>query len=812
MQTFDKVPQELRDQPHWVARTGKIPINPNTLHGASSKDTNTWAKFEQAIGAIGKTASLRKGNETVKAPCDGIGFELRAPYCGIDIDHCVDTSTGEISLEALDIISMMDSYTEYSPSGTGIHILYKNDGSTHPERHKKKPIDNVQHIEMYQADRYFTVTGSIFGDYDQLHERTGQADIIYKAYMLDAPDNRPKADKNVSTSKHFQDAAAALTDDELLHKAMNAKNGGAFSRLWNGDKSDYNDDDSRADLALCDMLAFWTGCDTGKIDALFRQSGLMREKWDRKQAGTTYGAITIQKAITGCTEIYSPRSGSGFSSVMSDSVAADQPGGALPGLSKFTYDDITRHKADDIGTAELFADLVKDFVCYVPEEKAFYLYNGIVWEQDVVKENIKAGKLLMDFVAAAQRLIPPPPAGRPQEWPEEVAEQEKIDKAYRTQYHSLGNANGRDRVLKDVKKLLYKPRSRFDRQPDLLNCMNGTYNLSTGELQPHNAEDLLTKCSRASYDPEAVSERFTRFIDEICEGDREQTDALQRALGYSLIGATPEECFFIAYGKSTRNGKGTLFDLVLDTLGDYGAQMDFDVIARSGTKDASRATPELARLIGTRYVLVNEPQKGTCFNEGLIKQLTGSDNITARPLYGATIEFKPLFTIYITTNNLPAISDDTLFTSDRIRILPFNRHFTEAERDTRLKTTLREGNGKDAVLNWLIEGYRKYKESGLTDTAAGKDIVIQYSEDNDYIAQFIGECLAVHDQNDKRADKERMTNILARYRYWCDSSNIKPLGRKQFKEELQKHGVPVFISHKQDVAMVRILEPHEHEP
>ena len=807
MQNLDNVPQELKALPHWVARTGKIPVDPHTLYHAKANDPQTWGTFEQACGCVGK--NTHNGD-----PIHGIGFELSAPYCGIDIDHCVDAATGEISREALDIINMMDSYTEFSPSGTGIHILYKNDGNTYPDRHKKKPIDSTQHLEMYQTDRYFTVTGNIFGGRDRLNDRPRQADLIYKAYMLDAPDDQPKADKNVSTSKHFQAPAAALTDNELLHKAMNAKNGGAFSRLWSGDTSGYNDDDSRADLALCDMLAFWTGCDAEKMDSLFRQSGLMREKWDRRQSGTTYGAITIQKAIEGCRETYSPsRSGTDYFKTIVHNETSPSCEEKHRGVPAFTYDDdITHHKADDIGTAELFADLVKDFLCYVPEEKTFYLYNGIVWEQDVVKENIRAGKLLMDFVAQAQRLIPPPPAGRPQEWPEEVAAQEKIDKAYRNQYHSLGNANGRDRVLKDVKKLLYKPRSRFDRQPDLLNCLNGTYNLSTEELQPHNAEDLLTKCSRASYDPEAVSERFTRFIDEICEGDREQIDALQRALGYSLIGATPEECFFIAYGKSTRNGKGTLFDLVLDTLGDYGAQMDFDVIARSGTKDASRATPELARLIGTRYILVNEPQKGTCFNEGLTKQLTGSDNITARPLYGATIEFKPLFTIYITTNNLPAISDDSLFTSDRIRILPFNRHFIEAERDTKLKATLREGNGKDAVLNWLIEGFRKYKESGLTDTAAGKDIVRQYREDNDYIAQFIGECLAVHDQNDKRADKERMTNILARYRYWCDSSNIKPLGRKQFKEELQKHGVIVFPEHKQDVARVRILEPHEHEP
>lgn len=805
MQTFDKVPQELRDQLRWVARTGKIPVNPHNLYNAKANDSQTWGSFLQASSCIG-----RQSNNG--AVCDGIGFELHAPYCGIDIDHCVDAATGEISLEALDIIGMMDSYTEYSPSGTGIHILYKNDGSIHPDRHKKKPIDDVQHIEMYQTDRYFTVTGNIFEDHDQLHERTEQADIIYKAYMLDAPDDQPKADKNVSTSKHFQAPAAALTDNELLRKARNARNGAAFSRLWDGDTSDYDGDDSRADLALCDMLAFWTGCDAEKMDALFRQSGLMRDKWDRKQSGTTYGALTIQKAIAGCTEVYKPgRHNDDYSITIDGDVADKQQERATPSLPEFTYEDIRRHTPDDSGAAELFTDLIRPFMCFVPEVGTFFIYNGVFWEKDAVKRPLKTIKLLIKFKSKAQRLIPPPLPDTVGLSAEQKAE-EQINKVYRKYYANLGNSNVRDRVLRDSQALLEMSYNSFDKQPYLLNCRNCTYNLDTGAAQPHNAADMLTRIANADYDPNAVNERFNSFIDEICEGSDEQKTALQTALGYTLIGATPEECFFIAYGKSTRNGKGTLFDLVLDTLGDYGVQMDFDTIARSGTKDASRATPDLARLVGVRYVLVNEPQKGTCFNEGLTKQLTGSDNITARPLYGATIEFKPRFTIYITSNNLPSIADDTLFTSDRIRIIPFNRHFTAEERDTSLKAKLREGTGRDAVLNWLIEGYRLYKEHGLQRTAPEEAILRQYRDDNDYIAQFISECLVPLDHTDRRANKERLTNIMARYADWCRFSNIKPLGKRMFKEELIKHGIPVFCSHKQDAAAVRILYPHENEP
>lgn len=475
-------------------------------------------------------------------------------------------------------------------------------------------------------------------------------------------------------------------------------------------------------------------------------------------------------------------------------------------LPDFDYETVKHYKADDIGTAEFFSTLVKDFMCYVPEEKAFYIYNGVIWEKDVVKENLVAGKMLMEFVATVQKLIPPKPVGKPNEWTDEETEQENINGAFRSQYKSLGNANGRERVMKDIKKLLHKSRTAFDRQPELLNCKNCTYNLITGKKQPHNAADLLTKCVNADYDENAHNERFERFIDEICEGDEERKTALQTALGYSLIGATPEECFFIAYGKSTRNGKGTLFDLVLDTVGDYGLQMDFETIARTGTKDGSRATPDLARLIGVRYVLVNEPQKGTCFNEALVKQLTGSDDINARPLFGAIIQFKPLFTIFITTNNLPAIADDTLFSSDRIRILPFEKHFNKSERNTNLKSELREGNGREAVLKWLIDGYRLYKTNGLTDSKKGNEILRQYRKDNDHIQQFIDECLEVLDWNDRHVKKIPLTEIQQEYNDWCRIANVKPIKKMRLKEELINRGLVVDTYNNQLSTAARIKD------
>lgn len=777
--SFDNLPDELKAVPHWVcwkavpdpnshSGISKIPINPRTGGRAQSNNSGTWTDFDTAVSASSRFS--------------GIGFMFSGSgFFGVDIDDKPDAleayRSGDKNNVIAEFIDTLKSYAEYSQSGNGIHILCK--GKLPPGRRKKGSF------EMYDSGRFFVTTGNPCAEYTKIIDCTESIKPLHAKY-IDTESGRkkprpPKQQRTAPTPGEVKKNVSDLSVDDLLKKAQDDP---AFIRLWNGDTFDCGGDHSVADFRLCVHLARLTQGDADQIDRLFRHSGLMRDKWDRRQSGTTYGAITIERAI--------------------EKWQADLED-VCP-LPDFTFDDLSSHKADDIGAAEFFASLVQDFLCYCPEERTFYLYNGVMWEQDAVKEHIKAGRLLMKFVATAQRLIPPPPPGSKQDWTDEQKKQEQINKAFRDQYRNLGSANGRERLIKDVKKLLYKPRNAFDRQPYLLNCLNCTVDLDTGTAQDHAATDLLTRCCNANYDPDAKNERFDRFIDEICEGDQEQIDSLQRALGYSLIGATPEECFFIAFGKSTRNGKGTLFDLVLDTLGDYGAQMDFDVIARSGTKDASRATPELARLIGVRYVLVNEPQKGTCFNEGLTKQLTGSDNITARPLYGSTIEFKPLFTLYITTNNLPAISDDTLFTSDRIRIIPFNRHFSESERDVTLKSTLREGNGRDAVLTWLIEGYRKYKESGLTDTKASQAIVRQYRAENDYIQQFIDERLIVPDPNSGTKHKERLTEVMAHYNIWCGYYNIKPLGKKLFREELEKHGITIGYPHGQYYAAVTIRQ------
>lgn len=292
---YKHVPAELKEVKQWVGYftkpradggKNKYPVNPKTLTAAKCNDPTTWGTVEEAIASLGKIGQTRvqEGHEwkTLLGPLEGIGLELANGICGVDIDHAI--TDGEPSRTLLDIVETMDSYTELSPSGEGVHVLFKGEI---PEGRNK-----YNDVEMYQKGRFFTVTGNVFGMLKPLNERTAPAKKVHTKYLAEA-------EKATTQEKVTAPAIpTSLSDVELLRKAMNAKNGDRFKALWSGDISGNNGDHSGADMALCNLLAYWTNGDAYRIDDLFRQSGLIREKWDRKTGNTTYGKMTIDAVLS----------------------------------------------------------------------------------------------------------------------------------------------------------------------------------------------------------------------------------------------------------------------------------------------------------------------------------------------------------------------------------------------------------------------------------------------------------------------------------------------------------------------------------
>lgn len=287
---------EILDLHQWVCfRADKKPVTPHTLKLAKANNPETWAEFNEAWNAW-------KNNP--KNIC-GVGFEFAGGYLGIDLDHVIDDA-GNLAEWAAVIVQNMDTYTEYSPSGSGLHLLCKvNEPMEQWEAggasaHNRKMGPAGEALEMYDAGRYFTITARPFGELKPIQERTAAARAVYIRYL--------QKDKETTAALAHAPAGPVSSTAAALWAEMEAgPNGAKIAALRRGDIAAYDFDDSAADMALCGYLARYTRRDKARMDEMFRQSGLMREKWDRPTGGTTYGAMTIDKACVNDARIEAER-------------------------------------------------------------------------------------------------------------------------------------------------------------------------------------------------------------------------------------------------------------------------------------------------------------------------------------------------------------------------------------------------------------------------------------------------------------------------------------------------------------------------
>jgi hypothetical protein len=278
------IPEALARLPQWVGwryrrrkdkagklKWTKLPINPRGGQLAKADDPRTWGTFKQALALCGA------------GQADGIGFVFSEddPFAGVDLDDCRNPETGKLESWAARVVEEFSSYTEVSPSGTGVKIFAV--GVLLPGGRNRSG-----NIEVYDRKRYFVVTGRCCpGTPAGLEQREEQLQALQRRLAEKKSPNKAEAPR------------ADLTDLELIEKAKAAKNGAKFARLFAGDTSGYGSP-SEADLALCSILAFWAQGDPARIDALFRQSGLYRDKWERAD----YRKDTIARALEGRTEFY----------------------------------------------------------------------------------------------------------------------------------------------------------------------------------------------------------------------------------------------------------------------------------------------------------------------------------------------------------------------------------------------------------------------------------------------------------------------------------------------------------------------------
>lgn len=434
-----------------------------------------------------------------------------------------------------------------------------------------------------------------------------------------------------------------------------------------------------------------------------------------------------------------------------------------------------RYGWHDAGNGNLFADLSKGVVCYVPERKKWFFYDGKRWIPDTGNVHTMnyckvIADALMSYTSATAQNIP--------------------DEKRRTEYiKHVAKWQGfkyRETILKDAATSASVYISDFDNDPYLLNCLNGTLNLKNGEFHEHSSADNITKLAHVEYRPDVRCARWEQFVAEITCDDKELARYIQKALGYALTGDTRYECFFILYGATSRNGKGTLCETYMCMIGDYGRAASPDSIAQRKFTDSRSPSEDIARLAGARFVNMSEPDKKMTLSAALVKTLTGNDTIAARFLGENSFEFKPQFKMFVNTNHLPYVTDATLFSSDRVKVIPFNRHFGEGERDSYLKQKLTMGESLSGILNWCIEGLALLKAEGFTIPQSVHEATRDYNESSDKAGQFVSEFLCADPGGMVKAK-----DVHGVYQEWCFTNGFRPEGFSEFKKSLASAGIMV---------------------
>ncbi len=431
---------------------------------------------------------------------------------------------------------------------------------------------------------------------------------------------------------------------------------------------------------------------------------------------------------------------------------------------------VDRFATNDKGAAELFAAVFGDTCRYNPTQRDFMHFDGVKWTADT--EGMKAkknAKLLADALLKYAVNL------------DNVGDERR--KEYIKFASKLMNYRDRNIMVNDSRDLNFFDNEMLDANDYLLNCQNVVLDLSGDEpkVLQHDADLLLSKVCNAVYNPTATCPLWEKTVAEIMLDDQEKIRYLQKIFGLCLTGNTSEEEFYIFFGGSTRNGKSTVCETILYILQDYAQTLQPESLGIKPNKDSRTATPDIAKLAGCRLVIASEPPKKMLFDTSLVKTLTGRDRITARFLNQNQFNFTPRFKLILNTNYLPTINDSTVFKSERIRVLSFDRHFDSSEQNKKLKDELKAES--DGILNWMIQGWMLYRQEGLNPPAAVLNATREYEESSDKIGRFVSECLEPSEKNTPAK------LVYETFQKWCDASGCGTESKSNFFSELKAKGL-----------------------
>lgn len=740
--SFDKIPNELKADALWCVwkrkdNKGKIPFNPQTGGIAKSNDPHTFSDYRTALTAY-KSGKF-----------DGLGIGIFNGFAAIDIDHCINNN--KLSDVATDVIQKMGSYTEISPSGKGIRIVFRVANT--PYDKNKYYINNQQAgLECYVSgvtNKFVTITGDRY-NCNPLSNGSNALPHVLEKYM-----RKMTSPQLVRQTVDAIDINGFKSPEGLLNTRL--KKNSIFTDNWNG-IFDNKSSESEKDAALLSRLYYLFNGDVNLTKKYFLSSPYVKSKdatHKKKLKRQDYLDRTIE---------FIKKSSSNLN--------------LLLGLMDKCDQSLLLEALDDIGNARRLLILHGQNIRYIPELNKWYVWNGSHWKMDDDNKIMRLATETIELLQKQAKAI--------------YLNAKKLYEAKKNDHNdaytaakaikSFANKSGQYPRLKAMCQIAASQSclsiSKFDIKSNLFACGNGVVDLKTGDLRNPVREDYLTASSDIEYQPSSKCSAFEKFIQEIFNGDSELIEFVQVALGYSITGETDSQCFFFAYGSGC-NGKSTLFNIVDYVVGSVSQYIPTSVLL-DAEKHSGSLSPELARARGKRILLATESKEQSTLNEAMIKTITGGEQISVRSLYSNGFEYAPSFKVWLSANHKPRIKGTDNGIWRRVKLIPFSVNIKEI--DTKLMDKLKaEAQG---IFNWLVEGAKKYYSNGLPDAIEVEESTTEYRRESDILFNFFNKCIISAD-NGQGINSSVLYGV---YKSWCIEQGVEPETLNAFGRRLTDRG------------------------
>ncbi|MBE7461911.1 MAG: hypothetical protein HS116_00330 [Planctomycetes bacterium] len=813
------LPASLKAIPQWVCwrhepvkgRQTKVPYAPNGSGKASSTDPATWATFEAACDAI------ESGGHS------GLGFVFAAGggIVGVDLDHCL--KDGVLHPEAERIVRTLDSYTEISPSGDGLHVLLL--GKKHTAACAKPAMPWGGECAIYEKSRFFVMTGNLFPGYptdlqarqaelqhictmvwpaaganEKVHELSAEGlsirQIAEHLNIAKSSVQRLLSGGTVEAGAegHFEPSGGTpacgpeghlagsggtleaatvppvltarcptpLTDDAILALIRRSKAAEKFEALWAGQWENplvRTMSQSEADLKLCCQLAFYTR-DVSQLDRLFRASGLMRPKWDEPRGEGSYGSMTLEKALARVREQYRGH-------VRTSSPHASGEFGEVSSERELVQlgqlDPQTQRLVlsprRTLPTAESF---LREFYAH-PEGRTLQYYAGMLWRWQGNRyaeiEEETLKNTLQLWLHQALRYIYNKQTGQ-----EELAPFESNPSTVKAALQTIA-------TYAHIPKDLTPPAWLGDAKDrphssEILACKSLNLHIPTGTILPATPLFFSTHALEFDYTPDPPPpERWMQFLEELFGQDEEAIYLLQDWFGYCLTPDTSQQKMLLLVGPK-RCGKGTIARILAELIGEANTC--------APTTSGLAGSFGLQSLIGKSLAIISDARFSGEDVPTLVERLlclSGEDALTIDRKHKEAVTLRLPTRMMFLSNELPKLADSSGALSSRFLILRFTESFLGREDHDltdKLKAEL------PGILLWALSGWRRLHARGrFVQPQSAQQLVEDLEDLVSPIGSFVRDCTRVGTELRIAVDE-----LYRAWAQWCTREGWHSVGTK----------------------------------